>query len=647
MIPTETLVSAAMFAFVNSITPGPNNAMLMASRMNFGFARTMPHMLGICIGFPAMLVLGGLGFGAVFEAFPALHMILEVVGGACLLWMAWRIAQAGSPDTTSVAAVKPLTALQAAAFQWVNPKAWIIATGAIAIFLKPETFYMGLFSLAALCAVVSFPCIAVWTMSGQALGRAIEGPRARSVFNPGMAGLLAGSVLLPYVVSAAHASETRAAQAVTRRLPATVLAYSNDREFSGMVAVWQSNRQIFERVSGLADRSFKVPVGHNTRFQIASVTKLFVTAAVLKLVDRGSLKLSDEIGKFVPGLNASIAQVTIEDLLLHRSGLSRDVRFDPWENLDIGAHVERIGRESVNEQRGQYNYSNSGFVLLARAVETVSGRRFDKFLQEELLDPLSLRDTGFIVTDAAIERLAVGYARGPEGWRVPWRARHRGIYAPGGLYSTTADLARFFWALRNGHVLTPAMTDKLFAPTLDVDGGRQRAAFAGLVSRRNEHDYLLIAGSGEGAKASLMYAAHSGVLIVILANNGDFPVNEMMRDVLLSLEGEQPKLPIPCRIGNPQQLRVFAGTYDLAGSGFPAAEGRPSYGMMLSFDGSRAFLWDATDNSMTMLCDRGDGQLRAAETDTVRITLNDHIQGEKALVLTIEGKSYIARRKAP
>lgn len=643
----ETLISAGGFAFVTSVTPGPNNAMLMASAMNFGLARTMPHMLGICLGFPAMLVLVGLGFGGVVRALPVLHMILEVGCAGYLLWLAWRIAQAGAADATGSVTAEPLTALQAAAFQWVNPKAWVIATGAVAIFLKPETFYTGLVSLATVCAVVSFPCIAIWAASGQVLGRILEGSRTRKAFNYSMAAMLAASVVLPFAVGTVHAREVSSQRVATRRLPAIVLAYTNEREFSGAVAVWQDNRQIFERTTGLADRTFKVPIGRDTRFQIASVSKLFVTTAILKLVDLGSLKLSDSIGKFVPGLSPSAAQVTIEDLLLHRSGLSRDVRFDPWENLDIGTHVERIGRESVDEQRGQYSYSNSGFVLLARAVETVSGSRFDQFLQQELLDPLSLRDTGFIVADTAIERLAVGYARGPEGWRVPWRARHRGIYAPGGLYSTTSNLARLFWALRNGRILTPTMTEKLFAPTLDVDAGRQRATFAGLVSRRNAHDYLLIAGSGEGAKASLMYAVHSGVLIVILANNGDLPVNDMMRDVLLSLEGEQPQLPAPCRIGNPQELRVFAGGYDLAGSGFPPAEGRPSYGIMLSFDGKRAFLWDTTDNTITMLCDRGDGQLRAAETDTVRVTLSDYLQGEKALVLTIEGKSYIARRRTP
>jgi CubicO group peptidase (beta-lactamase class C family) len=648
VISSETLVSAALFAFVTSITPGPNNAMLMASGMNFGFARTVPHMLGICLGFPAMLVMVGLGFGAAFAAFPVLHAILEVASGAYLLWLAWRIARAGSPDAASSAAARPLTALQAAAFQWVNPKAWVIATGAVALFLRPETFHTGLVSLALLCALVSLPCIAVWTLVGQALGRMLEASRTRRVFNFSMAALLAASVLLPHLIHPVHAREAIAHRVVTQPLPATVLAYENEREFSGVVEVWQGNQQKFERVTGLADRSFQVPVGRNTRFQIASVSKLFVTVAILKLVDQGDLALSDPIGKHVSGLDPSIAQATIEDLLLHRSGLSRDTRFDPWENLNISTHVERIGRETIGERlRGQYNYSNSGFVLLAKAVETVSGRGFDQFLQQELLDPLSLHDTGFIIADAAIDRLAVGYARGPDGWRMPWRARHRGIYAPGGLYSTSSDLARFFRALRSGRILSAEMTQRVFAATLAVDGGRQRAAYAGLVSRRNEHEYLLIAGSGEGAKASLMYAAHSDVLIVILSNSGDLPVNDMMRDVLLTLEGEKTRLPAPCQIADAQKVRAFVGTYDLAWSGFPAAAGRTSYEIRLSMGSKNAFLWDATDNSMTMLCDRGDGQLRAAETDTVRVTLSDYLQGEKVIVLTIEGKSYIARKRVP
>jgi threonine/homoserine/homoserine lactone efflux protein len=198
------LMSAAMFAVVTSITPGPNNAMLMASGLNFGFARTLPHMIGISLGFPIMLLAVGLGFGQLFEMLPVLHRILEILGTAYLLYLAWQIARAGAPEIEGGNATRPMTLFEAAAFQWVNPKAWIIATGAVAVLLKPESFALGFVALAVLYGVVSFPCIALWAAGGSVVGRALKRPWQHRLFNVSMAALLTMSVLLPLFIGAAH-----------------------------------------------------------------------------------------------------------------------------------------------------------------------------------------------------------------------------------------------------------------------------------------------------------------------------------------------------------------------------------------------------------------------------------------------------------
>ena len=124
----ELLLAFAGFAFVSSVTPGPNNAMLLASGVNYGFRRTVPHIAGISLGCVAMLILVGLGLGRLFAAVPQLYLILRYAGAAYLLWLAWKIATAG-PMTDQKAASRPMTFWQAAAFQWVNPKAWILGGG--------------------------------------------------------------------------------------------------------------------------------------------------------------------------------------------------------------------------------------------------------------------------------------------------------------------------------------------------------------------------------------------------------------------------------------------------------------------------------------------------------------------------------------
>ena len=125
---SSVLLPLAAFIFVSSITPGPNNVMLTASGANFGYQRSVPHMLGISVGATLMLLVVGAGLGAVFARWPQLYTLLQWVGAAYLVWLAWKIATAGRVQTGQ-AKPQPLNFWQAAAFQWVNPKAWLMSVG--------------------------------------------------------------------------------------------------------------------------------------------------------------------------------------------------------------------------------------------------------------------------------------------------------------------------------------------------------------------------------------------------------------------------------------------------------------------------------------------------------------------------------------
>ena len=137
-MPYDVFVAMFVFAAVTAFTPGPNNIMVTASGVNFGFARTIPHLAGILIGFMVMLVACGAGLGALFTAYAPLQYALKIVGAAYMLWLAWKVANARPADDEPDASARPLTFLQAAAFQWVNPKAWVIAISAIAIYVRPS-----------------------------------------------------------------------------------------------------------------------------------------------------------------------------------------------------------------------------------------------------------------------------------------------------------------------------------------------------------------------------------------------------------------------------------------------------------------------------------------------------------------------------
>ena len=195
----EVLLGLAVFALVSSITPGPNNLMLMASGANFGFRRTIPHMLGVGLGFTLMVLLVGVGVVQVFTLFPVTYLILKVVSVIYLVYLAWKIGSAAPLDTTTDAPGVPFTFVQAALFQWVNPKAWTMALTAITIY-SPSRNVAAVAFVAAVFGIVNLPCISLWTSLGQQLQRVLTSPMRLRIFNITMALLLVGS-LYPVLIS--------------------------------------------------------------------------------------------------------------------------------------------------------------------------------------------------------------------------------------------------------------------------------------------------------------------------------------------------------------------------------------------------------------------------------------------------------------
>ena len=181
------------FAFVTSVTPGPNNMMLLASGVNFGFGRTLPHMLGISLGHALMVFLVGIGLSGVFTAYPPAMIGLKGVSVAYMLWLAWKIAHSAAPKPGQAGGA-PFTFLQAAAFQWVNPKAWAMSLGAIANYAGGGGV-AAVATVALVFASVNLPSVALWALAGEGLRGWLLNPARLRVFNWTMAGLLILSLI--------------------------------------------------------------------------------------------------------------------------------------------------------------------------------------------------------------------------------------------------------------------------------------------------------------------------------------------------------------------------------------------------------------------------------------------------------------------
>ncbi|NKJ36921.1 LysE family translocator [Rhizobium sp. SG570] len=185
----DTFLALLLFAFTTSITPGPNNMMLFTSGVNFGFRRTIPHMLGIGVGFFVLLIAVGLGLGALLHTVPLLYTALKFAGGAYLVWIAWKIGTSRSLSDRESGA-QPMSFMSAAAFQWVNPKAWVMAVTAMATYTNEQLYLFSVLLVGLAFAAVNVPSVSTWAGFGSALRDWLSDPVRLKWFNITMAVLL-------------------------------------------------------------------------------------------------------------------------------------------------------------------------------------------------------------------------------------------------------------------------------------------------------------------------------------------------------------------------------------------------------------------------------------------------------------------------
>ena len=197
------LLPVLAFATAMAATPGPNNVMVAASGATFGFRPTVPHILGISVGFPVMLALVAIGAAEPLRTWPWLHEALRWIGAAYMLWLAWHIATADPAvavdqgRATAARRGRPMTFVQAALFQWVNPKAWVAAAGTVVTYITASGpgFWLQATVLEGVFVVTTVVFVALWTGIGAGAARALRTERAVRRFNVAMAGLLVLSLI--------------------------------------------------------------------------------------------------------------------------------------------------------------------------------------------------------------------------------------------------------------------------------------------------------------------------------------------------------------------------------------------------------------------------------------------------------------------
>jgi CubicO group peptidase (beta-lactamase class C family) len=356
------------------------------------------------------------------------------------------------------------------------------------------------------------------------------------------------------------------AQDNTARMDQVVQSYVQNQQFMGSVLVARDGTTVFNKGYGFANLEWKIPNSPTTKFRLGSITKQFTAACILLLEERGKLKVEDPVKKYMPDAPAAWDKVTIFNLLTHTSGIPSFTEFPdygPTEALATTPEklVDRFRDKPLEFQPGEkWKYSNSGYVLLGYLLEKISHQSYSQFLQENIITPLGMKDSGYDSNSTIIPNRASGYSPSKEGVENAGYVNMTIPFSAGALYSTTEDLLRWEEGLMGGQVLTPASLKKMTTPF------KNDYAFGLGVSTVNGHKVIAHGGGIEGFNTELAYYPDDKLTVVVLANlNGSAP-GDIARKLAAVAHGETVVLPSERKevTVSPATLEQYVGTYELA-----------------------------------------------------------------------------------
>jgi CubicO group peptidase (beta-lactamase class C family) len=380
---------------------------------------------------------------------------------------------------------------------------------------------------------------------------------------------------LPGIVFALLCCSSLAAQTTSARFDRQLQAYVRNGDFSGSVLVAREGHIVFQKSYGMANYEWGIPNSENTKFHIASITKTFTAAAILKLEQEGKLGFSDPLSKYVPDfLNGD--RITIEQLLTHSAGLpdyyslpEYPVRkYQRVTPADLIAWVKTKPLDFLPGSKS--SYSNTGYAFLAYIIEQVSGKTYEQFLAEEIFRPAGMKNTGTLRDETVIPNRAAGYqpGTGEHGVRNAPFYDKTILEGAGSLYSTTNDL--YAWAkwIESGH---PTDLGKL--PTPYGWGARETPS---------KHKYIEQDGRDPGFASHLSVYPEDRLVVIVLGNLEDAAVNSISTDLGAIALGENPKVPpLRARMRDPiAHPAEYAGTYEVS----------PKFLLDVKADGSDLYL---------------------------------------------------------
>jgi CubicO group peptidase (beta-lactamase class C family) len=364
------------------------------------------------------------------------------------------------------------------------------------------------------------------------------------------------------------------------RMDEIVQSYTAGTRFMGSVLVARDKDVLFSKSYGSANLEWNIPNSPATKFRLGSVTKQFTAASILLLEERGKLKTDDHVKKYMPDAPAAWDEITIFNVLTHTAGIPNFTNFPEYPKLEpfptpADKLVALFRDKPLDFKPGEkWSYSNSGYVLLGYLIEKISGGSYEKFVQENIFDPLEMKDSGYDSNSAIIEHRAAGYEANPKGPRNAGFIHMSIPHAAGALYSTTGDLLRWEQGLFGGKVISAASLQKMTTPFKD------NYAFGLQVETVNGRRVIQHGGGIEGFNTNLAYYPEDRLTVVVLSNIAPAPaVGDISTKLAAIVHGdkirstsEKKEISVPADV-----LAKYVGTYEM----------RPGINMWVTLSGSQ------------------------------------------------------------
>ncbi|MBV8864622.1 MAG: beta-lactamase family protein [Acidobacteriaceae bacterium] len=328
------------------------------------------------------------------------------------------------------------------------------------------------------------------------------------------------------------------AQAPGPRMQQIIESYVADHKFMGSVLVARGDHILLDKGYGSANLEWSIPNSPTTKFRLGSITKQFTAACVLLLQERGKVKVSDPVKKYMPNAPTAWDKITIYHVLTHTSGIPNFTGFKDYTDLEAKSTtpeklVERFRDKPLEFEPGtKWKYSNSGYALLGYLVEKITGQTYQQFLEQNIFTPLGMKDSGYDSNSSIIMHRASGYTPSGHGIVNAGYIDMTIPFSAGALYSTTEDLLRWERGLFGGRVLKPASLKQMTTPF------KQDYAFALMVKQVNGRKEIDHGGGIEGFNTELAYWPDDQLTVIVLGNLNSGAPGELAGQLAATIHGE-------------------------------------------------------------------------------------------------------------